>query len=236
MTEHNAAHDLGTSNGSRAYLAAYFAKQIGRHDFKRYINEIIAADFACALAQHLSKLRAEGVQAGDERAAFENAARMRGQDLARWPAPLTEYRNSRTQAAWSAWSDRAALARAPVAGEAHRIFLVPTGEVYCGQETYTRHEGQPPVNTDNECLYAAPQASEAVRNTQADKDGGDCAKGAEDEPIAWESTTAAYIKFITDSRYQKFSPAVRKWYRPYRCSTCAALSPTQPTEQGERDE
>ena len=71
MTENNDAHDLGTSNGSRAYLAAYFAKQIGRHDFKRYINEIIAADFACALAQHLSKLRAEGVQAGDERAEFE---------------------------------------------------------------------------------------------------------------------------------------------------------------------
>ena len=66
MTENNDAHDLGTSNGSRAYLAAYFAKQIGRHDFKRYINEIIAADFACALAQHLSKLRAEGVQASDE--------------------------------------------------------------------------------------------------------------------------------------------------------------------------
>jgi len=58
---------------------------------------------------------------------------------------------------------RVALASSPVAGEAQRVFLVPTGEVYCGRETHTRHEVQPRGNADNECLYAAPQASEAVR-------------------------------------------------------------------------
>ena len=52
------AHDLRTSAGGRAYVADYFAKQIGRHDFARYITNTLAADFACALAQHLSKLRA----------------------------------------------------------------------------------------------------------------------------------------------------------------------------------
>lgn len=41
------------------------------------------------------------------------------------------------------------------------------------------------------------------------------------EPIAWESTTVAYTKYITDERYQKFSPEVRKWYKPYRCSACS---------------
>ncbi|WP_342705199.1 hypothetical protein OHZ10_29415 [Burkholderia arboris] len=40
------------------------------------------------------------------------------------------------------------------------------------------------------------------------------------EPIAWESTTVAYTKYITDERYQKFSPEVRKWYKPYHCSSC----------------
>ncbi|WP_281414439.1 DUF5131 family protein [Rhizobium sp. ARZ01] len=40
------------------------------------------------------------------------------------------------------------------------------------------------------------------------------------KPIAWESTTSVYIKYITDSRYQKFSPEARKWYKPYRCSCC----------------
>ncbi|CAB3890450.1 hypothetical protein [Achromobacter piechaudii] len=52
------AQDLNTSEGARAYVAEYFATQIGRHDFKRYIANTLAADFACALAQHLSKLRA----------------------------------------------------------------------------------------------------------------------------------------------------------------------------------
>ncbi len=34
------------------------------------------------------------------------------------------------------------------------------------------------------------------------------------EPIAWESTTVGYIKYVTNKRYQKFSDAVKKWYRP----------------------
>ncbi|WP_264839790.1 hypothetical protein [Burkholderia cenocepacia] len=38
--------------------------------------------------------------------------------------------------------------------------------------------------------------------------------------MAWESATTVYTKYITDSRYQKFSPEVRKWYKPYRCSAC----------------
>lgn len=63
--QNNAAPDLGTSSGGRAYIAEYFATQLRRHDFAKYINSTLAADFACALAQHLSKLRAEGVHAGE---------------------------------------------------------------------------------------------------------------------------------------------------------------------------
>ena len=40
--------------------------------------------------------------------------------------------------------------------------------------------------------------------------------------IAWESTTPVYVKFITDERYQKLRPGYQKWYKPYRCSNCAA--------------
>jgi hypothetical protein len=36
------------------------------------------------------------------------------------------------------------------------VFLVATGEVYEGQETYTRHEGIPPPLCDSEALYTAP--------------------------------------------------------------------------------
>jgi hypothetical protein len=62
--QNNAAPDLGTSSGGRAYIADYFATNLRRHDFAKYINSTLAADFACALAQHLSNMRAEGVQAG----------------------------------------------------------------------------------------------------------------------------------------------------------------------------
>ncbi len=46
-------YDLNTSAGGRGYVAEYFAKRMRRHDFKRYIAQDLAADFACALAAHL---------------------------------------------------------------------------------------------------------------------------------------------------------------------------------------
>lgn len=42
------------------------------------------------------------------------------------------------------------------------------------------------------------------------------------KPIAWESTTPVYVKFITDERYQRLRPGYQKWYKPYHCSQCAA--------------
>ncbi|AWH25768.1 hypothetical protein [Stenotrophomonas sp. YAU14D1_LEIMI4_1] len=47
-------HNLDTSEGARAYVAEYFANQVGRHDFRAYITTRLAADFACALATHLA--------------------------------------------------------------------------------------------------------------------------------------------------------------------------------------
>lgn len=41
------------------------------------------------------------------------------------------------------------------------------------------------------------------------------------EPIAWEATTPAYTKYITDARYQKLHPGFKPWYKPYRCSRCS---------------
>ncbi|WP_368640430.1 hypothetical protein ABRZ04_04245 [Castellaniella ginsengisoli] len=42
------------------------------------------------------------------------------------------------------------------------------------------------------------------------------------EPVAWESKTLAYQKHITDARYQSLRPAAKRWYKPYRCTSCAA--------------
>ncbi|WP_107340268.1 hypothetical protein [Agrobacterium pusense] len=51
--------------------------------------------------------------------------------------------------------------------------------------------------------------------------------------VAWESTTVGYVKYVTDARYQKFSDEVKKWYKPFHCSSCsaaleAALSAAEP--------
>ena len=49
-----ACYDLSTSEGGRRYIADFFATELRRHDFAGYINTHLAADFACALAQHLA--------------------------------------------------------------------------------------------------------------------------------------------------------------------------------------
>jgi len=46
-------------------------------------------------------------------------------------------------------------------------------------------------------------------------------RASQPEQYAWEATTPVYTKYITDERYQKFSPAVQKWYRPI-CQKCAS--------------
>jgi len=52
---------LNTSDGARCYIAHFFARELHRHDFATYIATDLAADFACALAQHLAA-RQSGVQ------------------------------------------------------------------------------------------------------------------------------------------------------------------------------
>jgi len=45
---------LNTSAGARRSIAEFFATELRRHDFNDYISMRQAADFACALAQHLA--------------------------------------------------------------------------------------------------------------------------------------------------------------------------------------
>jgi hypothetical protein len=170
----------------------------------------------------LSKLRAEGVQAGDER--FRSDVR-----------ELCAY----AEGSMSVHIDtvhrvRAALASAPVAGEAIYQIKLP-GDTESGWHDATDGAYWTATEKARRIVYAAPQASEAVRNaaleeaarvaestaagdskpdspysvgtakqaaariralkTQADKDGGDCAKGAAkrfrglvEEAIIWLET------------------------------------------------
>lgn len=52
------AKEFRTSREGRAEVARFFAEHLRRHDFARYINDTLAADFACALAPTLHAVMA----------------------------------------------------------------------------------------------------------------------------------------------------------------------------------
>jgi len=50
--------DLNTPDGGRGYIANLFKTVLKRHDYRQYINERLAGDFACTLAQHFEDVKA----------------------------------------------------------------------------------------------------------------------------------------------------------------------------------
>ena len=160
MTDQNKApHNLSTSSGGRAYLAEYFATQLRRHDFARYIENMLAADFASTLAQHLSELRAPVASAEVMDAlnwVDDFIARCNGDDVG---------------ACESVNVLRRALASAPVAREAtpSRQALLEAIHRYGNARAMAEHNiaYRDEVRNTADALIAlfdaAPQASEAVR-------------------------------------------------------------------------
>ena len=49
--------DLNTPDGGRGYIANFFKTILKRHDYRQYIDERLAGDFACTLAQHLEAMK-----------------------------------------------------------------------------------------------------------------------------------------------------------------------------------
>jgi len=297
MTDQNNAAQPGLTDDE---ILQVFADVVGnREDDARFID--VDRDQAIRIARTLlSKLRAEGVQAGDDYAPHHDQPHQTG--VGEWCAPgpaadqrpawllrfadtdrgdcvyydEQEARRAFAQAEGRGWNcylfefaRRAALASAPVVGEAHpvawhcnEVGVTDIAHVAQGWREELGFTVRPLVFGD-----AAPQASEAVRNEalyllreargllpafataeaigawsekvnrfaagdvidippQADKDGGDCAKGAGDQP-----------DIETLRRVGAAHDAVQV------CPECdiagckhirAALSPTQPT--GGRDE
>ena len=50
--------DLNTPDGGRGYIANLFKTVLKRHDYRQYIAERLAGDFACTLAQHFEDVKA----------------------------------------------------------------------------------------------------------------------------------------------------------------------------------
>ncbi|WP_460163626.1 hypothetical protein [Pseudomonas sp. S2_F03] len=65
--------DLNTPDGGRGYIANLFKTVLKRHDYRQYIAERLAGDFACTLAQHLEDVKArehalqQGLNAADQK-------------------------------------------------------------------------------------------------------------------------------------------------------------------------
>ena len=74
-----------------------------------------------------------------------------------------------------------------------------------------------------EAINDADKALAAIREALAEP--------VKQEPIAWEATSAGVIKFVTDSRYKKFSQNIQQYYKPYRCSHCSEPVKQEPVEQ-----
>lgn len=71
----SAVNAFKTSEDGRKFVAEYFTKFLLRQDFSSYINEHLAADFACALADGLHALQ-KHCDAFAAQAAFQRDARL----------------------------------------------------------------------------------------------------------------------------------------------------------------
>lgn len=60
---------IKTSEAGRKYVADFFCNTLQRHDFTRYINERLAADFACVLANALRGIQAARAKPAPQRVA-----------------------------------------------------------------------------------------------------------------------------------------------------------------------
>jgi hypothetical protein len=76
--------EFNTPDAGRTYIDKLFETVLRRHDYRQYINERLAGDFACTLAQHFEDLKARE-QALQLRL---NAADQRNDELARDKARL----------------------------------------------------------------------------------------------------------------------------------------------------
>lgn len=50
------------------------------------------------------------------------------------------------------------------------------------------------------------------------------------DPVAWECTGIGLKRFLTQVQYEAQAPNVKRWYVPFRCSTCAATIPAHQIE------
>jgi hypothetical protein len=129
------------------------------------MSKIMDADLQDALvaySKRIATLPAATSAATDERELFEAWwARLRAAELARGVGGSPDARFK--PMALEAWQAARAQLAAPRAVP-RKVYLVATGEIVGGEETYTRHDDAPPPLCDSELLYASAPASQAGRD------------------------------------------------------------------------
>ncbi len=114
------------------------------------------------------------------------------------------------------WKVMMVAAPAPVAPT--KVFLVATGEVVDGLETYTRHEGAPPPLCDSELLYVAPVAPTPA---QPSEDARDAAR------YRW-------LRDVGDATWRPFG--LRAGYSASKANEAidAAIALSTPSQEGQQ--
>lgn len=87
----------------------------------------------------------------------------------------------------------------------------------------------PPIARDWKWFLAGASLAPAAQPSQAKMDALQAKLAAMEakEPMTWESTTEAYIKYVSQSRYEKFSPQVQRWYKPIPTAAGTSQQPFQ---------
>jgi hypothetical protein len=146
MTDQNNAAHPGLTESALMSLESEVQRDIARFGPNVHIGVR-----AGLLREMLSKLRAEGVQAGDEWEAFEASYRERY----RVPAHVALVYQD-VPSAWEWWQRRAALASAPVADERAAQEYGSPADLAQRIEQYLAQDGR--MNSGTQLLYEAMKA------------------------------------------------------------------------------